>query len=213
VIDTLGARHKTIYSSLPVQVYMIHAIKKPILDAIYNVRNQGGLIPKAKAGIGILKALNKMDKLPDPDLENTWHPNTQNLLIMREWFFDYWIVRMLCPIPFIKKPLHRITKGIVILYDFDPPWRWMLDSLKDRAFELTSDDWGYNLSQLRDWFLSCCTLDGQRDALIKKVFNLSIRFCSLGGNSFVKGAMKKALTLDWIPRGFEDTWTYEWWVE
>ena len=199
-----GVKHLTIFSSLPMQVYMIHNIKKPILE-------------------GKKIALRNIDRLPEPTVENTWHPNTHNLLILRDWFFKHWFIKFLCIIPFIKRFLTRSSKFIIILYDFDPPWRWIFDSVKDKALELESDRWGDNLSYLRDWLLSHCGyqveaggykgLHLNRTELIEKIFNMGIKFCNLGGNGFIKNFMKEARLLEWEPRGFEDTWEYGWWRE
>ncbi len=204
MVESLSLKHKTIYSSLPVQFYMIHAIKAPILESI----RRGNLRRKVKDFQTIAVALKGIDKLPEPTAENTWHPNSHNLLLLRGWFLNYWFIRLLCLIPPVKRLLHRITKGVIILYDFDPPWRWVLDSAKDKALQ------GHDLRYLRDYIAGHCNLVSSRDELIKFVFDFVIVLHLLPPwRQIMNSAMDKAKKMDWKQRGFEDSWQYGWWKE
>lgn len=185
-------KHLTIFSSLPVQVYMIHNIKNPILSGDRHK---------------ILVGLRNIDKLPEPTTENTWHPNTINLLNLRDWFFGQWYIMLICLIPPVKRTLKRIIKFVIILYDFDPPWRWILDSVREEILKQSS------LKYIKKWILSCVKLDSHRMKLIKRIFDIAIIFSVSGGRYIFKPFMRKALGMDWKPRGFEDTWTYKWWHE
>jgi len=202
--DAMSLKHKTIYSSLPVQVYMIHAIKKPILQSI----GRGNLRTKLKAFRTIAAALKSIDKLPEPTPENTWHPNTHNLLLLRDWFLKHWFIRLLCLAPPVKRLFHRVTKGIIILYDFDPPWRSIMDLAKDKALE------GYDLHSLKFYILGHCKMEAGRDQLISVLFNLIIILHLLPPcRQIIDSALAKARKMDWKPRGFEDSWKYGWWQE
>lgn len=193
--------HLTIYSSLPMQVYMIHAIKAPILASV----GKGNLKTRFQT---IAKSLKAIDKLPEPTAENTWHPNTHNLLLLRDWLFAHWFIRLICLIPPVKRLLRRITKGVVILYDFDPPWRWVLDSVKDKALQ------GYDLRYLRDYIAGHCQFLSERDRLIKFVFDFLIIIHLLPPwRQIIDSALAMAKKMDWQPRGFEDSWQYGWWKE
>ena len=145
-----GLKHKTIYSSLPMQVFMIHNIKKPAMESVEIIFNpDASKIQKLKAARELWKCFNAISKMPEPTLENTWHPNTHNLIKLRNYIFEHCFLGTL-RMGFIR----RVMNFVIILYDFDPPWRWIMDSFKDGA-----------------------------------------------------------LTMDWKPRGYEDTWKYDWWLE
>jgi hypothetical protein len=196
--------HLTIYSSLPMQVYMIHAIKKPILESV----GKGTLRAKIQSFKTISIAFGNIDKLPEPTAENTWHPNSHNLLLLRAWFLKHWFIRLLCLIPPVKRLLHRITKGVIILYDFDPPWRWILDSVKDKALA------GYDLRSQRDYMIEHCRMQSERDVLIKVVFDFLIVLHFIPPwRQIINSALAQAKKMDWKPRGFEDSWQYGWWKE
>ena len=104
------SKRRTVYSSLPMQMFMSHAIKAPLLK------------------IAALIA----SKLPEPTKENTWHPNSHRLIEVRDWFFEH------CLIGGDKEKFIRIAFNfVIILYDFDPPWRDMMDSAREEFMKKT----------------------------------------------------------------------------
>lgn len=122
----------TVYYGLPMQLYMNTAIKYPMLKAL-------GIVFDDKASrVNRLKALKKLwdafvalKGLPEPTKENTWHPNTYNLIDLRDW---------ICHCCHLNSDrmnfIRRVMNFVIILYDFDPPWRWIMDSVKDKAFSM-----------------------------------------------------------------------------
>ena len=136
-------KFESIYDELPTQILIIEEIKKPLLEGIAVIfdpttRRKG----KLKAAIGIYRALKAVSKLPEPTIEETWHPNCHNLIKLRDDLLlqlNLGKLRM----GFIR----NIFNFVIILYNFDPPWRWIIDSVKDQALEMEwiprgfSDDW------------------------------------------------------------------------
>lgn len=136
----ISVKKKTIYSSLPVQVFMIHAIKAPIMEAVYSLffNPKATFTEKAKALRKLWKAYQAFQKIPEPTKENTWHPNSHNLIDLRDTLFyhlqlgdDRWRV------------IKSIFNFVIILNDFDPPWRWIMDSVKDMALKMEWKPRGY----------------------------------------------------------------------
>jgi len=113
---------------------MVHAIKKPALEAIETIFDpDASKIKKLRAANELWKAFKCISKMPEPTVENTWHPNSHNLIKIRDWLFEHCFLdawRM----GFIRK----LMNFVIILYDFDPPWRWIMDSAKDEALKM---DW------------------------------------------------------------------------
>lgn len=103
---------------------MIHAIKVPLLKI-------AGLIAS---------------KLPEPTKENTWHPNSHNLIEIRDEFFKH------CKLNDERLQFIRVVFNfIIILYDFDPPWRWMIDSVKEEADKKKWEPKEYGHDKRPDW--------------------------------------------------------------
>lgn len=141
-------KYQTIYSELPVQAYMIQMVKKPLLESIQALFDgNASKTSKLRAVAKLWRALQAVRHLPEPTIENTWHPNSHNLIKIRDGLLKQ---TRLDPIrvSFIKNVLNLA----IIVYDFDPPWRWIMDSAKDEAFSMDwkprgyGDDWsdGYN---------------------------------------------------------------------
>ena len=119
----INPKKKTIYSSLPMQVFMIHAIKKPLIEGVNTLFSPDA---KLKDKIGAIrelwKAFKAFQKMPEPTKENTWHPNSHNLIEIRDEFFKH------CFLDEIRRRFIRnIFNFVIILYDFDAPWRMMID--------------------------------------------------------------------------------------
>lgn len=187
----------TIYSSLPVQVFMIHAIKTPLMEGIgeffsLRIKNKIQSIKK------ILKAYKAFQKLPEPFEGNTWHPNTHNIISLKEWFCKrYWFLRP------IRKHIRRLFDFWAIIYDFDPPWRMMMDELREESLHL---EWSifrstFNIIYLRDWFFTRCGLAKVRIKFIWKLFNLLIIFTIVLPFWF-KALKAKFDSLEWKEKGY-----------
>jgi len=145
VVTDQKPNKKTIFFSLPMQVFMIHNIKTPAMEAVETIFSPDkSKMDKLKATRQLWKVYQAMQKLPEPTLENTWHPNTHNLIRLRDWLFERCFLGKL-RMGFIRK----VMNFAIILYDFDPPWRWIFDNLKDEALKMEwkpkgyEDDWTY----------------------------------------------------------------------
>jgi len=124
---------KTVYFSLPMQMYMNVTIKKPALDAISVLFGESSKVDKLKAAKMLWDAFQAIEGLPEPTKENTWHPNTHRLIELRDWLFERCFLGKL-RMGFIR----RVMNFLIILYDFDPPWRWIFDSVKE---QICSQEW------------------------------------------------------------------------
>ncbi len=131
----------TVYSTVPMQLYMIHNIKAPIVDSVETICNpDAGKIDKLRAAAKLWKAFQAISKMPEPMIENTWHPNSHNLIMLRDWLFKR------CELNDKRMGLiRRLMNFVIILYDFDPPWRWVMDSLKDEALKMEWKPKGYEM--------------------------------------------------------------------
>jgi hypothetical protein len=128
----LPVNQKTVYFSLAMQMYMNETIKKPVLKAFQVLfSDEYSNVQKLKALRVLWKAFKSLRGLPEPTKENTWHPNTHRLIELRDFLFER---LKLCParMGLIK----RVMDFVIILYDFDPPWRYIFDSLKDEALKM-----------------------------------------------------------------------------
>lgn len=123
---------KTIYFSLGMQMYMTETIKKPIIQGINVLFNpKATKLDKIKALRALWKVLDALKGLPEPTKENTWHPNTRNLIDLRDWLLGH------CFLGVNRMGLiRRMINFVIILYDFDPPWRWIFDSLREKAVDM-----------------------------------------------------------------------------
>ncbi len=100
MITDLKEKKRTIYSSLPMQLFMIEAIKAPLLKVACLIAS----------------------KLPEPTIENTWHPNSHRMIERRDEFFEH------CFLPEPRRTFIRMAINfVIIIYDFDSPWRMMID--------------------------------------------------------------------------------------
>ena len=124
---------KTVYFSLAMQMYMNEAIKKPALRGIEILFGESSKVDKLKAAKMLWDAFQAIEGLPEPTKENTWHPNTHNVIDLRDWLFERCFLGKI-RMGFIR----RVMNFFIILYDFDPPWRWIFDSVREKACEM---DW------------------------------------------------------------------------
>lgn len=120
----LKEKQATVFSSLPMQVFMIHAIKIPLIKIASLIAS----------------------KLPEPTKENTWHPNSHNLIEIRDEFFKH------CFLEEARLKLIRVIFNfVIIIYDFDPPWRMMIDWVREEANKKEWKPKGYGMNTLPDW--------------------------------------------------------------
>jgi hypothetical protein len=141
----MSLKFQTIYDDQAVQIFMIESIKTPLMEGVETIfDSNASKVSKLKAISKIGKALMAVDKLPRPTKENTWHPNAHNLIDIRDWIescLELAGIRM----GFID----RVFNIAIIIYNFDPPWRYIMDSCKEKSDELTwkprgwEDDWEY----------------------------------------------------------------------
>lgn len=96
----------TPFASFPLQTLMITKIKRPLLKLV--------------AMFG--------DHFPEPTKENTWHPNSHHLIDLRDEFFRH------CFIPNEEriKLLRIIFNFVIVIYDYDRPYRMMMDWCKEQ---------------------------------------------------------------------------------
>lgn len=125
----------TVYSTIPMQLYMMHSIKNPILNSIETIFNpDASKLDKFKSGRNLLKAFKAISKMPEPTIENTWHPNSHNMIILRDH-----LLKRLTPLKLSdarRNIISRFFNLLITINDFDPPWRWMIDSVKDEALKM-----------------------------------------------------------------------------
>ncbi len=117
----------TVFSSLPMQVYIGRAIKIPLRDAL--VRLLGKPLNMFEL-IHILLELNRIKKLvlklPEPTKENTWRPTSHTLIEVRDEFFAH------LDMPSREKELRAIWNFGIIINDYDIPYRHLIN----RAVEI-----------------------------------------------------------------------------
>ena len=145
-------RHQTIYFSLPVQALIIHTIKKPILESAETIFDKkASKIDKLKALSTLWSAVKAVSCLLKPTLENTWHPNSHNLIKLRDWLLGHLDLE---GIGRRQSFIERLFNLAIIIYDFDPPWRWIMDGAKDEALKMEwkPQGWGDDWSEGYEWW-------------------------------------------------------------
>ncbi len=161
---------KCIYSALPMQVFMIHAIKVPLADGFF-ILCQRRLRQKREGLKKIAMAFRNMGKLPEPTIENTWHPNTHNMIHLRTWLFANY------PILGQFNITRRAINFAIIIHAFDPPWRWIMESVGEEAGKLEWTGWQHdirNMVALKRYFGYWCHLSKERMNLIKRSFDACV---------------------------------------
>ncbi len=140
ISPALPLAQKTVYFSEAMQTYMYQEIKKPILEAVDILFRPGSsAIQKAKAFKLLWNAFNAFKGLPEPTKENTWHPNTHALIDLR----DYVLHR--CHLDKLRTNLiRRCFDTIIIIHAFDPPWRWIFDSIIEQVKKTEWKPRGWN---------------------------------------------------------------------
>ena len=191
---------RCIYSALPMQVFMIHAIKVPLADGFF-ILCQRRLRQKREALKKIRMAFRNMGKLPEPTIENTWHPNTHNLILLRTWLFERYPI--LGRYSLTRYPINFA----IIIHAFDPPWRWIMESVGEEAARLEWTGWWHdirNLIMLKRYFDLWCTLGPGRMNLINRGFDICIALYILCPplRKLVKEIRQKAQAMKWEARTY-----------
>ncbi len=144
----LQKQRMTIFTSLPYQTFMVHAIKAPAIESLMLlISPEAGKADKFKALLQLRKALKAFDeKFPEPTEENTWHPNSHRLIRIRDEFFKH------CHLDESRQKLLRLgTNFVIVIYDYDPPYRMMIDWWA-RMLEIQNWDFDVPLSTIkRNW--------------------------------------------------------------
>ena len=154
----MALKFETVSESLPFQALMIKNVKIPLMDGI-NVLfdKEASKIAKLRGMNNIWKALKTISALPSPTKENTWHPNAHNMIDLR----DYVLSCVEGKKGNTYNGLHTIRKWfienvfnlIIYIYNLDPPWRWIIDSVKDKALKMKWQPRGWNDDWHKwDWY-------------------------------------------------------------
>ncbi len=141
------AKNKTVYSSVPLQIFMIHSIKQPLMESVNTLFNSdASKTQKIKAVRNLWKAYQAISKLPEPTIENTWHPNAHNVIHLRDWLSEH------C---YLKDPwdgfMRRIFNFTAIIIDHDPPWCWIIDSVREEAMKMDWKPRGYEQENIKGY--------------------------------------------------------------
>jgi len=175
---------------------------------------QRRLRQKREALQKIRMAFRNMDKLPEPTIENTWHPNTHNLIQLRTWLFSRW------PILRHFSVTQKLIKFGIIIHAFDQPWRWIMESVGEEAAKLEWTSWWHNvhnLIMLKGYFRHWCHLNRERMNLITRGFDAVIIlyiFCP-PFRKLIKEIWIKAQGMKWEGKTYEIALPpkYVWWRE
>ncbi len=202
---------RCIYSALPMQVFMIHAIKLPLLNGLHLLLEKGhGISVRWESIKQIRLAFRNMGKLPEPTMENTWHPNTHNLILLRTWAFEKY--------PYLAR-FKNVINFAIIIHAFDPPWRWIMETTLRDALAM---DWDScfqgvrNLRTSRDDFACRCQINEARRGFIRRLFLVLIVLHFLPPwRWMVKAMLAKAKGMTWEDRmyGHSTMPNWPWWVE
>ncbi len=118
--------------------------KAAIRDGVAKLRS-GNIL---SALMFLNRARRAVERLPEPTVENTWHPNSHRMIEVRDWFFGK------CRLGDERISLFRMAANfVIVLYDYDPPYRHMIDEAKARLDaagwtpcgeeDLIRHDWGW----------------------------------------------------------------------
>ncbi len=124
--------HKTVYESIPAQLFMTRNIKTPAMAMVKTVFDpSASMFSKVMALWRLWKVYRATCKLPDPSLEMDLDPNARNLVILRNWLFKH------CFLADIRMGFVRqVFKFTIILMQMDQPWRWILDNVREEAMKM-----------------------------------------------------------------------------
>lgn len=122
-----------IFGQEKAQAVMINDIKAPLLSALdILTADDSNKLDKLKAIRTLVGLVPKINELPEPTKENTWHPNAYRLIEVRDWFFAH------CFLSGSRLKFMRFVFNFgIIAYD-DPPYRDLIDLCKE---ELDKKGW------------------------------------------------------------------------
>jgi len=129
-------KHISVFGSLPVQVFIVHAIKAPLCKILRRVLDGPiGLVELIRILLELRRIRDRiLLKLPEPVKDNTCYPNTHILIDVFGEFFER------LQLPSRGKELKAICKSIEIIYEFDPPYRFLINRLIELWLE-RQDEW------------------------------------------------------------------------
>ena len=138
---------KTIFDTVPVQIYLIQNVKSPIMEGARMLFSAGGLFDNFRALRQIFIALKALKKLPEPTRENTILRSARNAIDIRDRFFEH------CHLAILRSSFIRLFFNLVIiLLQMDGPWRMMILWVKREAEKMEGwEETGDDLSRFKWW--------------------------------------------------------------
>ena len=119
---TQGKTHDTI---LKIKAGLIPALV--ILGEPERLKNPIELIRVVKGAKDILPLIRE---IPRPTIENCKYPNSKLLCELRDWFCGN------LQLEIRNKALETIINGVIIIYEYDPPYRHLIDLWLMKIFDL-----------------------------------------------------------------------------
>lgn len=135
-MEVISAGTNKFYSSLGCQLFLMHQVKKPLLEGLQTLTDKNaGMAAKARAAKQLWRAYKNLQKLPEPTIEpgpgQVLHPNSINILRLRDWFCAR------CQLGGARVNFVRTGFNLAaVITEMDPPWRTMMDKTREEAFKL-----------------------------------------------------------------------------
>jgi len=129
------------------QQLAIMDIKAKMMMAVTTLASpSASKIDRIKAARGLWQVVGQIEQLPEPTIENTWHPNSHRLIKVRDEFFAG------CGLGWPRQRFIRAGFNLLIMiYDYDRPYRdimdWAFQELRNLGWEprgsqdLIAADW------------------------------------------------------------------------
>lgn len=137
---------KTLYDTVPVQIYLMQNIKTPLMEGARALFSGGRLIDSCKALRQIYRAIKAVKNLPEPNIENTSRRSARNLIVIRDGFFQR------CGLNIIRNSFIRcFINLIIILLQMDGPWRMMILWVKQQADSMDWQEDGDDITRFKWW--------------------------------------------------------------
>jgi len=106
----------TVFCRNDIQEIIVNHVNAPLRDILMSRMNPFRKLIKLNRLIEVI-----LKGFPDPTIENTWHPNTHRLIVMRDDFFTH------LKMPSRHKVLWAIWKYTIYAYDYVPVYRYLID--------------------------------------------------------------------------------------
>ena len=139
----------SIYSTVHMQVYFIKTIKQPFEQAISVLTSDANKAEKLRALMSLRRVIKAAEGLPEPTKENTNYPNTHVLIDAKDWYFSHFYHEQ-----DRAKMMRAIFNFLIILYQYDEPWRLKIDTvlefIKNSPWELPA--YADKLKHLWTWW-------------------------------------------------------------